>query len=89
MIESGKIAIKTKEGETIECDVLFTFESEETNKKYIVYTDNTLDELGSVKVYANTYESEKEGLLGEIETKKEWDIIEQIFSSINSEKEGK
>ena len=90
MIESGKIIVKTKEGESLECDVLFTFDSEETDKSYIVYTDNSLDELGNIKVFANTYEKDKDfGTLGEVESEKEWSIIEQIFSSINSEKEGK
>ena len=28
------------EGKEIECEVLFTFESEETKKNYIVHTDN-------------------------------------------------
>ena len=30
-------------GKEIECEVLFTFESDETHKNYIVYTDNTTD----------------------------------------------
>ena len=34
-------------------DVLFTFESEETHKNYIVYTDNTKDQQGNVEVYAS------------------------------------
>ena len=89
MLEDGKILIKNN-NESIECDVLFTFDSDVNNKSYIVYTDNSVDELGNIKVYANTYDKDKEfGNLGEIETEEEWNIIEQIFSSINSEKEGK
>ena len=87
--KSGKIIIKNELGEEIECDVLFTFDSNDTNKSYIVYTDNTKDELGNTKVYANTFdEFDEEGLLGNIETDEEWAIIEQIFSSINNKKEG-
>jgi len=86
--KSGKIIIKNDKGEEIECDVLFTFDNNDTNKSYIVYTDNTKDELGNIKVYANTYnEDDEEGLLGNIETEEEWNIIEQIFSSINDKKE--
>ena len=29
------------------CEVLFTFDSEETGKSYIVYTDNSVDENGN------------------------------------------
>ena len=52
--------------------------------------DNTLDELGNKKVYANTFdEFNDSGELGEIETEEEWNTIEQIFESINDKKEGK
>lgn len=88
-METGKIIVKNNKGEDIECDILFTFDSDTTYKSYIVYTDNTKDELGNIKVYANTYNPDKEnGELGVIETEEEWAIIEQIFSSINSKKEG-
>ena len=88
--KSGKIIIKNELGEEIECDVLFTFDNNDTNKSYIVYTDNTKDELGNIKVYANTYnEEDEEGVLGNIETDEEWAVIEQIFSSINDKKEVK
>ena len=89
MNDSGKIIVKDNEGKEIECDVLFTFDSEDTNKSYIVYTDNTKDELGNIKVYANTFnEDEENGELGVIETEEEWATIEQIFASINDKKEG-
>jgi len=86
--KSGKIIIKNDKSEEIECDVLFTFDNNDTNKSYIIYTDNTKDDLGNIKVYANTYnEDDEEGILGNIETEEEWNIIEQIFSSINDKKE--
>jgi len=88
--KSGKIIIKNDKSEEIECDVLFTFDNNDTNKSYIIYTDNTKDDLGNIKVYANTYnEDDEEGILGNIETEEEWNIIEQIFSSINDKKEVK
>lgn len=89
MDEAGKIIVKNETGEEIECDVLFTFDSEDTKKSYIVYTDNTKDELGNIKVYANTFDSDVEnGDLGPIETEEEWATIEQIFASINNKSEG-
>ncbi len=89
MNKDGKILIKDKDNVTHECDILFTFDSDETKKSYVVYTDNTKDELGNTKVYANTFDPfSNEGNLGEIETEKEWTTIEQIFASINEKKEG-
>ena len=63
MDKTGKIIVKNENGNEIECDVLFTFDSEDTNKSYIVYTDNTKDELGNTKVYANTFDDNESGEL--------------------------
>lgn len=74
------------EGNEVECEVLFTFESEETKKNYIVYTDNTMDEEGNTKVFASIYNpNEAETKLLPIETEKEWKIIETILEEIQSE----
>ena len=74
------------EGKEVECEVLFTFESEETKKNYIVYTDNTVDEEGNTKVYASIYNpNEEQTKLLPIETDKEWKIIETILEEIQSE----
>ncbi|HOP65665.1 MAG TPA: DUF1292 domain-containing protein [Bacilli bacterium] len=70
-------------GEEVDCEVLFTFDSDETKKSYIAYTDNTLDEAGNVKVYASIYDKTGESKdLQPIETEKEWQIIENIFSKL-------
>ena len=78
--------VMNDEGKEVECEVLFTFESEETKKNYIVYTDNTTDEEGNTKVYASIYNpNEAETKLLPIETDKEWKIIETILEEIQSE----
>ena len=41
--EKMTFKVMNEEGKEVECEVLFTFESEETKKNYIVYTDNTND----------------------------------------------
>ena len=74
------------EGKEVECEVLFTFESDETKKNYIVYTDNTLDDDGNTKVYASIYNpDEDETKLIPIETEKEWKIIETILDELQNE----
>ena len=73
-------------GQEIECEVLFTFESDETGKNYIVYTDNTLDEQGNTKVYASIYTPNEENTnLIPIETDKEWKIIETILEELQQQ----
>ena len=86
MDEKMTFKVINDEGKEIECEVLFTFESEETNKNYIVYTDNTTDEEGNTKVYAPDQEETK---LEPIETDKEWKIIESILDEIQKEIQGK
>lgn len=75
-----------EKGQKIMCEVLFTFESDETKKNYIVYTDNSLDENGNVKVYASIYTPDQDPAdLIPIETEREWKIIETILESVQEE----
>ncbi len=84
--EQMKFKVIDDKGKEIECEVLFTFESDETGKNYIVYTDNTTDEEGNTKVYASIYTPNEENLnLTAIETEKEWKIIETILNELQEE----
>ena len=86
-----------EEGRQIECDTLFLFDSPETKKSYIVYTDNSIDEEGNTRVYASIYDpkelkvSEDEEFasisLTPIETEKEWKIIETILEEMQNQVE--
>ena len=90
MEEKMTFKVINDEGKEVECEVLFTFESDETKKNYIVYTDNTLDEEGNTKVYASIYNpDEDETKLLPIETDKEWKIIETIMDELQNEIQGK
>lgn len=89
MEEKMTFKVVNDEGKEVECEVLFTFESDETKKNYIVYTDNTLDEEGNTKVYASIYNpDEDETKLLPIETDKEWKIIETILEELQNEIQG-
>lgn len=78
--------VNDENGNEIECEVLFTFESDETKKNYIVYTDNTTDDDGNTKVYASIYTpGEETTTLLPIETEKEWKIIETILEEVQAE----
>ena len=70
-------------GNEVKYDILFTFESDETQKDYVVYTDNTKDENGQIQVYASTYDkTNPKPNLGPIETDKEWKIIQTILDTL-------
>lgn len=88
MMEENKFKVVGENGEEIICEVLFTFESDETNKNYMVYTDNTKDKNGKTKVYASVYKTNNDNGSTEllpVETEKEWKIIETIIESVSEE----
>ena len=85
-MENNKFVMIDENGQEREYDVLFTFESEETNKNYIAYTDNTIDETGNVEVYASIYNpGDPQTKLEPIESEKEWKVIETILESLQEE----
>lgn len=86
--KKGIFTIVNDKGENLECEVLFTFDSDETKKSYIVYTDNTFDDEGNQKVYANIYDPEGKNLeLTPITEEKEWQVIENILASLHEKME--
>ena len=85
-IKKNTFSMLDENGNEVVYDVLFTFESEETHKNYLVYTDNTTDENGNIKVYASIFDPDKETSdLLPIETEREWKIIETILEEIQAE----
>lgn len=86
MEEKNTFQVLDENGKEVTCEVLFTFDSEETGKSYMVYTDNTTDEDGNVRVYASIFDSAAENPeLKPIETDREWKIVETILESIQEE----
>lgn len=80
----------TEDGQEVTCNVLFTFDSDETKKSYIAYTDNTFEEDGSIKAYAAVYHPEDLNAGFEpIETEKEWKVVETILETIQEEVKNK
>ena len=83
----NKIVVINEKGKEVEYEVLFTFESDETERNYIVYTDNKKDRKGNTQVYASIYKEDKKGRteMIPIESEKEWKVIETILESIQGE----
>ena len=86
MEEKNTIKISNDKGEEVVCDILFTFDNDETGKSYIVYTDNTKDETGKVRVYASIYNpNDPKSKLEDIKTDKEWKVIDTILQTLQEE----
>ena len=69
---------------------LLEFDSNETGKRYLAYTDNETDENGNLKAYGSVVIQDGEYMkLEPIATEKEWKVIETALRVIqeNSENE--
>lgn len=53
-MENEKV-LMMKDNQTIECDVLFTFDSEDTMKSYVGYTDHTFAKNGRKNIYVSSF----------------------------------
>ncbi len=85
-MEKNTFTVLGDDGKEITCHVLFTFESDETKKNYIVYTDNSKDSQGNTQVFASIFDpNDPETKLEPIETDKEWKIIETILTTLQEE----
>ena len=74
--------MKNDKGETVECEVLMTIDSEEFGKNYLVYTDHKIDENGSIQTYAGIYDPTGKNLnIDPVTTEEEWDMIESVLAS--------
>ena len=85
-MSKNQFIVMNEQGEEVVCDILFTFDSDETQKSYIVYTDNTKVDFGNVNVMAAIYDPTKENpRLEGITSEKEWNMIETILSTLQEE----
>ena len=85
MNEEMSFTVLDENGRETKCEALFTFDSEETGKSYIVYTDNSVAENGNTQVFASIYNPDSdEQRLMPIETEKEWKIIEIILEELQA-----
>lgn len=89
-MDKNTFKVINNEGKEVVCNILFTFDSEETKKSYIVYTDNTTDSNGNIQVYASIFNpNDPNTKLEPIETEKEWKVIETILETLQEEVKNK
>ena len=75
-----------KDGETIDCDVLFTFDSEDTMKSYIGYTDHSFGTNGRKNIFVSAYNPLKAKIeLEDITDERELEMIREVLNQIDDE----
>ena len=85
-MDKNTFKLITNDGTEVTCNVLFTFDSDETKKSYIVYTDNSRDQEGNIQVFASIFDPNDENTkLEPITTEKERKVIETILETLQEE----
>lgn len=83
------ITIVDEEGNESLYEILFTFDSEDYNKSYVlVYPAGSHEE--DVELQAFSYKEQEDGTSGSlepIETEAEWDMIEEVLNTFLAEDE--
>lgn len=88
-MDQNAFVVIDENGKEIECEVLFTFESEDFGKSYVLYFEKTESEEEQVEIFASSYDPSKEngGELMPVETDEEWEMIEEMLNTFSEEEE--
>lgn len=86
------ITIVDESGNEQLCEVLFTFESDEFGKSYVLYypIGAEEDENEEIEIHASSFTPNEDGQDGEllpVESDAEWDMIEEMLSTFLDEEE--
>ncbi len=74
-----------KDGNTIDCDVLFTFDSPDTLKSYVGYTDHSVAGNGRKNVYVSSFDPfQAEMKLEDIKDPKELEMINEVLIQLDN-----
>ncbi len=83
-IENEKVTID-KDGIITECDVLFSFDSEDTGKAYIGYTDHSIAANGRKNIYVSAYNPlDSDGTLEDITNPQELALVNEVLMEIDN-----
>lgn len=95
MSNENRLTYIDENGNEILCEILFTFDSEEFNKSYVLFypigsgEESADGEEDQIEVMAASY-TQEEGATGElhpITTEEEWELIESVLHSYENEEE--
>ena len=88
----NNITVVDENGNEQLCEVLFTFDSEEFGKSYVLYYPVGADDedVDDVEIHASAFTPTEDGQDGElmpIETDEEWDMIEEMLNTFLEEQD--
>ena len=83
VMENDEVVVIKRDGSKTQIDKLITFDDEANNKSYIIYTDNSKDEKGNIRISASIVKdpTNPNSELEEIKTEREWKIVDTVLRS--------
>ena len=83
-LEKDKIQLE-KDGKTVDCDILFTFDCEQNKKSYVGYSDNSYTN-GRKNIYVSSYNPLSVELeLEDITDNREQNMINEVLMTLDQE----
>lgn len=88
--KQNQLILVDEDGTEVLCNILFTFDSDEFGKSYVLFSPVSTeeDENGEVEVAAASYIPKEDGTVGElnpIETDEEWELVESVLAQFDEE----
>ena len=75
-------------GKEVVCDILFRFQSQETGKHYMAFTDHSKDRSGNASVFYATYDPDAEDIsLAPIQSQEEWMMVRDLMKGLSEDAE--
>jgi len=93
MLDENQLTVVDENGNELLCEILFTFDSDDYNKSYVVYYpvgDEHEDEDGNIDLHVSAYtpsENNQGGELLPVESDAEWDMIEEVINTFLADEE--
>ena len=80
-MEDRTLTLTLDDGSEVECNILFTYQNEETNKNYVVFQVRGRNDV-SAAIYHPTEGGN--GSLERIETDEEWELLEDLLDDYSA-----
>lgn len=85
-IDANEKVVILKDGKEVECDILFTFDCEQTRRAYIGYSDNSIASNGRKNIYVSSYDPNAENIVFEnIEDPEEIRMVEDVLMQLDED----
>lgn len=82
MLDSNCLYVQDENGNEKKMTILFTFDSEDKKKQYVVFQDA---DHNTEEVFASCYDDQ--GNLYPIESEEEWEMVEEVINTFAEDEE--